>query len=427
MAEPAIARSVRPIHPVSDVVPLTRFDLHDIESVRLLLRGSSIVDWVSLHFAVDEDIDAFLRVNGFDPSEPKDQMRLLVLKRRAAVYLEEHLKYRVPEAIREAPDVQWLFRAASNREGRRAHRFYACITLKVMHIIHHSDAHELLSMIQVSQAELAVLQHAKIERAVRGFLERNFPIEEFSGNLKTPYSIFSKLLAKKDTQSALIFDKLRFRFVMERLEDIPPLLLALSRELLPFNYVVPGQSHNSLVDLYRMLVRAGNVNVLREKDAVLNMNEPLTADVTGERRNEFSGPDYRVVNFVSDVPLRVDRVLSLSENQTRELGPIVFGSVEFQIVDIRTAQANEVGENRHALYKARQRVMVRQRLERGRRAANVDGKGVSRRTANQIAAFEKHDKHDKHDKRDKHEATDKHGAGTSHSAHPSRPPGRSDR
>jgi hypothetical protein len=91
VAEPAIARSVRPIHPVPDVVPLTRFDLHDIESVRLLLRGSSIVDWVSLHFAVDEDIDAFLRVNGFEPSEPKDQMRLLVLKRRAAVYLEEHL------------------------------------------------------------------------------------------------------------------------------------------------------------------------------------------------------------------------------------------------------------------------------------------------------------------------------------------------
>ena len=103
MAEPAIARSVRPIHPVPDVVPLTRFDLHDIESVRLLLRGSSIVDWVSLHFAVDEDIDAFLRVNCFEPSEPKDQMRLLVIKRRAAVYLEEHLKYLDTEAICEAP------------------------------------------------------------------------------------------------------------------------------------------------------------------------------------------------------------------------------------------------------------------------------------------------------------------------------------
>ncbi|MFO0727025.1 MAG: TIGR04552 family protein [Myxococcota bacterium] len=390
MAEPAVLRSVRPLHPVSDVVPLTRFDLHDIESVRLLLRGSSVVDWVSLHFSEDEDIDAFLRVNGYDSSDPKDQMRLLVLKRRAAVYLEEHLKYRVPEAIREASDIRWLFRAASSREGRRVHRFYACITLKVMHIIHHSDAHELLSMVQVSQAELAVLQHAKIERAVRGFLERSFPIVEFSGNLKTPYSIYSKLLAKKDTQSALIFDKLRFRFVLERLEDIPPLLLALSRELLPFNYVVPGQSHNSLVDLYRMLVRAGNANVLREKDDVLNVNEPLTTDVTGERRNEFSGPDYRVVNFVADVPLRVDKALSLSENLTRELGPLVFGAVEFQIVDVRTAEDNESGENRHALYKARQRVMVRQRLERGRRAARVDGK-TTKKTQAQIAAFEKHE------------------------------------
>lgn len=367
-------RSVRPLHPQAEPLPLARFDLHDIESIRLLLRGSSVVDWVSLHFASDEGIDAFIRVNGFEPDDPRDRLRLIELKRRAVEYLEDHLRYRVVDEVRGASDIRDLFRAASAHKGRRAHRFFACMTLKVMHIVHHADAHERLSMLQVSQAELAVLLHARIERAVRGFLERGFPIAEFSGNLKTSYSIFSKLLAKKDAQSTLIFDKLRFRFVTERLDDIPTLLLALTRELLPFNYVVPGQTHNSLLDLFRMLVRGGNVNALRaEEDPEVQLNEPLITDITGDRRNEFSGPDYRVVNFVADVPLRIDRVLAPNEVDARDLGPIVFGAVEFQIVDRRTAEANETGENRHASYKARQKLQVRTRLERGRRPPRPAG------------------------------------------------------
>ena len=48
--------------------------------------------------------------------------------------------------------------------------------------------------------------------------------------------------------------------------------------------------------------------------------------------------------------------------------PGVFGVVEFQLVDKVTAQKNEAGDNRHALYKARQRQRVK-RLEAGRKGA----------------------------------------------------------
>jgi len=365
MVQPA--RSIRPIHPESGVVPLGRFSPQDIDGIRLMLRGSSVVDWVKLHFSTDAEVDAFLRVNGLEPEDPHDQARILALFRRATVYLEDHLHYRIPDTVKAQTDVRWLFRAASRREARRSHRFFACILLKAMHILHHHDAHELLSMLQVSQAELAVLLRAKIERAVRGLLERGFPLVEFSGNMKTPNSIYSKLLGKRDTQSTLIFDKLRFRFVTERLEDLPSLLLALTQELLPFNYVVPGQTHNSLMDVYRMLVRAGNVATLNAEEDPLALNEPRVTDLSADRRNEFSGQNYRVINFVADVPLRIDRVLNLPESQVRALGPIVFGAVEFQVVDRATARVNETGESRHELYKERQRIQVRQRLERGRR------------------------------------------------------------
>src|SRR5688572_19608700 len=128
----ALVRTVAPIHPSADLLPLGRFDLHDIETIRLLLRGSSVVDWVSLHFGSDEEIEAFVRVNEFDPSDSRDAARLLDLKTRAVRYLEEHLRYRVPEAIQEAEDVRALFRFASQQRGRRANRFHACMTLKVM-------------------------------------------------------------------------------------------------------------------------------------------------------------------------------------------------------------------------------------------------------------------------------------------------------
>lgn len=363
-----MTRAVVPIHPSADVVPLGRFDTHDLDTMRLLLRGSSVVDWYRLHFNNRSEIDAFLRVNELDMSKPADKRRLADLYRRALEYLEEHLRYRVPESIAKMEDVCSLFEFASGTRGRRRDRFFACVTLKVMHIIHHLDAHELLSMLPISHAEIAVLMQAKIERVVRGLLERNFPIVEFTGNTKAPYSVLTKLLAKKDTQAAQVFDKLRFRFVVERLEDIPPTLLALTRELMPFNYLVPSQADNTLVDVDRLLTRSGNLAAIRAMQREdPDLNEEPTTEVSGIKKNEFSGPDYQVVNFVADVPLRLDRVLSWNNPRLAALGGIVFVLVEFQCVDRMTSETNELGENKHSLYKQRQRGKVKERLERGKR------------------------------------------------------------
>lgn len=360
-------RSVVPLHPDAEVAPLGRFDAHHIDTIRLLLRGSSVVDWYRLHFARREAIDAFIRVNELNPDDSKDLARIDSLKNSALSFLEEHLAYRsIPEEVVNA-DVRTLFEYASGH-SRRTHRLFACLTLKVMHIIHYVEAHELLSMLPISNAELAVLLHGKVERVVRGFIERDFPIVEFSGNTKTHNSIISKLLAKKDTQAAQVFDKLRFRFVVERLEDIPPLLLALTRELIPFNYLVPEQADNTLVDIERMLHRAGNMTAIRQANSArVEMNEPSHGRYPLPAENEFSGPDYRVVHFVAEVPIRIDRVIPFSSPRLEGLGPVVFGTVEFQVVDKLTAKNNETGPNSHANYKRRQRASVKERLERGKR------------------------------------------------------------
>lgn len=349
-------------------MPLGRFNLHDLDTMRLLLRGSSVVDWYRLHFKTKSEIDGFIRVNELDPDDEHDRARLREIQRRAITYLEEHLRYRILDEIKQVEDLCVLFEYASGTRGRRRDRLLACLTLKVMHIINHVDSYELLSMLPISDAEMAVLMQAKIERVVRGLIERTFPIVEFTGNTKATYSVLSKLLAKKDTQSAQVFDKLRFRIVVDRLEDIPSVLLALTRELTPFNYLVPSQADNSLIDLDRLLVRAGNLAAIRATQGEdPDLNEEPAADLSSLRRNEFSGPDYRVVNFVADIPIRIDGWVSLQAPRLKGLGCVVFAKVEFQVVDRMTSSANEMGENKHSLYKQRQRSKVKERLERGKR------------------------------------------------------------
>lgn len=347
--------------------PLGRLSPGEVDTLRLLFRGSSVVDWFRLHFSELDEVDAFLRVNEFEPEDATDMERLEDLRERAVEYLKDHLGYKrlVPE-VAPPSDIRRLFILASERQKRKI-RMQACMTLKVMHIINYQEGHELLSRLPLSGAEVSILLRAKVERVVRGLLERKFPIVDFAGNSKTNDSILSKLLAKKDTQAARVLDKLRFRLVVDRTEDIPSLAMTLMDELVPFNYVVPNQSSNSLLEFDRMLHRAGNVEVARTDGGGASVvNEGPEAGL-GDPQNEFSGPSYRVVSFVSEVPVRVDPVLPLEGRAVERLGRLVFGTVELQIVDRVSAERNESGENRHALYKGRQRSRVKERLERGKR------------------------------------------------------------
>jgi uncharacterized protein (TIGR04552 family) len=126
---------------------------------------------------------------------------------------------------------------------------------------------------------------------------------------------------------------------------------------------VPGESVNKLVDLGRII----------ERSAALRALEPqLMTDEDGELTprlalNEFSGEAYKVVNFVADLPVRVDSYL---DDATRGFGNVVFVLTEFQLADQATSVANEAGDNSHELYKARQHRSVRHRLLRQHKRAD---------------------------------------------------------
>src|SRR5207253_7628881 len=80
------------------------------------------------------------------------------------------------------------------------------------------------------------------------------PIIAAAGSVKTRHSVITKLLAKKDTLAAQIYDRVRYRVVTADREHVLPVLVRLCDLLIPFNFVVPGQTQNTLFS-FRKLVQ----------------------------------------------------------------------------------------------------------------------------------------------------------------------------
>jgi uncharacterized protein (TIGR04552 family) len=336
-------------------------DLGDLETLRLLLRGGSVVDWRRLYFRTPAEVDHFLRLNLFDLHDPRDERRLRGVLAQAVEYLRKAFGYRVAEAVAQPGDLRDLFLLASDAAEPRRYRRIACVVLKVMHVVHHLEARELLFRTPIREADLAERADRRIAAVARQMRERGFPVAEFVGNVKTRASLVTKLLSKPDTLAAQIFDRIRYRIVTEWREDVSAVLDHLQRELFPFNYAVPGQTQNTLV-------RFGGIigQHPRSDDLVAALQSPL--DLEAEEPapfNEFSAKDYRVLNFVVDLPVRVDELMPEEEELTEDLGRVVFSLVEFQLLDAETHRENEMGESAHERYKRRKLKRVLRRLSSG--------------------------------------------------------------
>jgi uncharacterized protein (TIGR04552 family) len=345
------------------------FELADLTAVRNLLRGGSVIDWHRLYFTDRAQVDRFLRINEYDPANPQDIARLEELREQAVEYLERYLGFHVSEEVASRIPAKDLLLVASQKGKRRTQ---ACVILKVMHVLHHLAGGELATRLSVSADQIFQLVEDKVLRTVEEMKGAGCQVVEFEWSRKEPDSLITKLLAKRDNIAAHVYDKLRFRMITRTEEEIVFVLRELLQRLVPFNYVIPGESQNDIVDLQSFI----------EADPYLRSHLPELLDlsnITQDKRsptvNEFSGPSYRVVNFVADLPVRMDKFLGLSPNDPifTDTGNSVFVLTEFQIVDLRTAQANEQGENSHERYKDRQVLRVKARLMHGMQDEETPG------------------------------------------------------
>ena len=327
----------------------------ELDVLRHVLSGGSVIDWRRLEFVTREEVDAHLRLLKLNWHDPRDAKYMRGVLSDAVRFLEGQLQHKVVDEVAHADDARDVFLLA-RRESTRRVRMDACFTLKVMNIIHHLNGREILFRVPISERDLTFMAHAEVSRVVDRMREEGFGIIDFEGGEKTRESTLLKLLAKRDTLAAQIYDKIRFRVTVAEPDDIVGVILYFTRHLFPFNYVIPGQSRNEIVRL------PSEVEEPSIPGAV-----PRGGRIEGDLRyvNEFSGPTYRHLDFVVDLPLRLDQFVNLSQDPDLErFGSCVYAMVEFQVIDRQTAAANEDGENNHEAYKQRQRERVIRRLER---------------------------------------------------------------
>nr|WP_257458118.1 TIGR04552 family protein [Archangium lipolyticum] len=356
-AEPTI-----PQLPDIPVCTVADMGLRELERIRLILRGSSVIDWRRMHFQARDEVDRFLRLCQVDTSQPHDEAWARTVLADAVEYLRRTFDYRVADAVANPEEIHDLFLYASGAKGQPRHRRIACIVLKVMHVIQHIEGRDLLHRLAVSEADLSELVTANVLRVAQLLRDKGLPVIEFAHSIKTRESLITKLMAKKETVAAQIYDRTRFRIITKTRADILPVVYFLTQHLFPFNFVVPGQTENTLISFK---------SVLEENPHLQQYAQQLHLDLDYESREEqsrnlFSGSSYRALNFVVDVPLRMDAYLPPPEQDTRERkNRTVFTLVEFQIMDEEIARQNEEGENAHKLYKRRQKRRVLRRLSRG--------------------------------------------------------------
>lgn len=338
--------------------PVSRLGLHaiglqDVEQVRLLLNGDSVLDWHRLAFRDRDHVDDFLELAGFRRNNPTDAMRLMAIHRRALDYLDAHFNLKL-DAVRDVDDVRDLLLLAS-RPGPV--RKQACSVLKVMHVVHHVAGRELLYRLPVPTNELFHRIETRVYEAMDGMRGAGVRVSEFAGSRKTPDSILTKLLCRSDSLAAEVHDRLRFRVVTDSLQDLFSAVVYLNRALIPFNYVLPGESRNDLVDLVSTLRAAPSLAGLADLMQPVRNDDPSRL-----RLNHFSGRSYRMINFVADLPVRVEDLVSRIPDYQVSEGSVVFLLTEFQLVDRQTAINNEQGANNHELYKQRQHEKVIERV-----------------------------------------------------------------
>ncbi len=333
-------------------------------AIKLVLAGDSIVDWKYLPLDSLPAARQLLKINGYDLDDPLDRDHLTDMYREAVLYLTDIHGYHMPLELEHSEDILRLFSwAAKLEEASPELETLSGMLLKVISVLNYLSARELLFRLPISEEELNSRLSAKIFSQME-HLQDHTNLVEFATGQKSRSSMLSKLLVKAETQASHIFDVIRCRIVVEKKADLLPALQFLLNNLIPFNYISPGESKNNLIPL--QLIRP--YDHLPGEERIMDLLESFSgrnshSDAAG-RLNEFSGPTFRSINFIASIPLRVDEILELLDPTIADdFGRVILTQMEVQLLDRKTAIENESGANSHHAYKARQLQRVRQRIE----------------------------------------------------------------
>ena len=343
-----------------------------------LIGGTPILEAPAPQVTTLEEARSFLRAYGYDVENPQDQERIWHIHTRAVTYLKSRILRegeQIPEELSDPAqlkEISYLLLKAGPAETDERMNLWACVLLKVMHVVTHLQ-NDLFSYFSTDIQEQIfkpyktfVTQDPAMGLLMNTASEEVEPIRLQKMELK-PFkdsnSAITKLLSKPEAVAFGLLDKIGVRIVTHSLLDVFRVMQFLVKQhVVSYPHVVPGQTNNSLFPVnqfLRIVERSKREGINDPRVIDERIRETLATGIENSqyliKRNDFSASNYRFIKFINRQLVKV----SVPGNE-RPLS--FFYPYEVQIIDYEHYLESMTGEASHEEYKARQRAKARQRL-----------------------------------------------------------------
>ena len=192
------------------VARLEQATLGDVEAMRLLLRGGSVIDWHRLSFSDSAEVDRFLKLNEFDPADPRrhGSPRGAARRRRRVPDAQLQLSHPRRGGARHAGARSVPARVVARQEADvRLHRAQG-------HARHASPGRPRAALQAPGLRRRGLrLRRGQGGQVVEEIRAAGYPIVEFAWSRKERDSSSPSCSPRRRPIAADVFDKLRFRLI----------------------------------------------------------------------------------------------------------------------------------------------------------------------------------------------------------------------
>lgn len=352
-----------------------------------VVGGVSVLDIPRLNLRSQAEAREFVRAYGYDMNEPEHLEQLWATHRRAVGLIQEQLLEpgeTVPEKLVDPAQLgeltELLLIASSRKRENRELQRWACAILRVMHVYVHLRNDLFSAFRDEIQAQiLKPVQDSILHDDMAGSTTlgprsedggiklHKFEVKPF----KTTTSSVIKLLARPEKVALTLLDKLGVRFVTRNVFDsFRVIRFLVDNHILSYPHIIPDQSNNTLYPVNLFLevmeeLKAREANAHDSDEEAVQELLKRRLDRERERaeylqkENEFSGPEYRFVKFISRKLITVAVGPAETQRAFRFFYPY-----EIQVMDYETYVRNLSGPMAHDEYKNRQRRRAKDRVLR---------------------------------------------------------------
>lgn len=349
----------------------------DPYTFQALIGGLPVLEGAGPQVESLAEARSFVESYGYNLESPQDVEKLWLIHARSVIYLRTRIlkdEEEIPEILTdqkqlEDPSKLLLYASRSQPDGEI--RRWACVLLKVMHVVTHLQ-NDLFSDFSSDIQEQIFKPYRQFVRQdpalglIMGGGDDSEPIRLQKLDLK-PFkdsnSSITKLLAKPEAIAFGLLDKIGVRIVTNSLFDVFRVMQFLVKShVVSYPHVVPGQTNNSLypVDLFlEVMGRAKKLKVSTTKEIDELLKQEIEKGIASDRylikRNDFSSENYKFIKFINRQLVKVQ----LSESAK---AISFFYPYEVQVIDYEHFLQTMTGDASHEKYKERQRAKARDRL-----------------------------------------------------------------